>query len=309
MVILCRMKRFAVLAALIGVGIQTWGQVLSIASIQGNAESSPYVDSTITILAFVTEPHGDHWYMQDAYGAWNGIRVIGPDVLVPSNPPWWSGERQPEVGDQLEISGTVVENDGNTELHDAVLVDFVNFWMATPASITVTSQTMQDEQYEGTRIRLEQATVLSAPDANGIWTVTDGVEEITCVGVDLDDPMGNEDPDGPSPGDVYQITGASLESNGLHVMHVGDIDVISLGIGEEFGFDRLSLSPNPALDVVKIQGAFPAGTPWRAIDLQGRELGSGEVQHTTHWLNISEWPAGAIHVVVGTHRGVLLKQD
>ncbi|MGB1075383.1 MAG: hypothetical protein ACPGYK_04280 [Flavobacteriales bacterium] len=303
------MKQLAVLLALIGMGFQAWGQVLSIASIQGNAESSPFVDSTVTILAFVTEPHGDHWYMQDAYGPWNGIRVIGPDVLVPSNPPWWSGERQPEVGDQLEISGTIVENDGNTELHDAVLVNFVNFWMATPAAITVTSLTLQDEQYEGTRIRLEQATVLSAPDANGIWTVTDGVEEMTCIGIDVDDPMGNEDPDGPSPGDVYQITGASLESNGNHMIHVGDIDVISLETDQEFGVDRLSLFPNPAQDFVKIQSTFPAGTPWRAMDSRGRELASGEVQHTAEWLNISDWPAGAIHVVVGTHQWLLLKQD
>ena len=127
----------------------------------------------------------------------------GRDVVIPANVPYWNADRQPEVGDVLELTGTVIEEDGNTQLVDVELVEFVDFWNATPAGIWTTAVETQDEQYEGTRIRLENATVLTEPDADGYWTVSMPDGEVTCWGVDTYDPSGNEDPDGPTPGDVY----------------------------------------------------------------------------------------------------------
>ena len=51
---------------------------------------------------------GDAWYLQDDYGAWNG-------------------DRQPNVVDVLELTGTVIEEDGNTRLVNVELVKFVDF--------------------------------------------------------------------------------------------------------------------------------------------------------------------------------------
>jgi hypothetical protein len=297
--------------ALLGLGLSDLaGQTLPIASIQGNTSVSPYVDSTVTILAFVTEAHGENWYMQDAYGAWNGIRVIGPDLLVPSNPPWWTAERPPETGDYLEISGVVAEVGGNTEIHDAQLVDFTDFWMATPSGVTVTGNSFQNEQYEGTRVRMEQVTVVNGPDANWVWSVTDGVTETICVGVDTDDPTGSEDPDGPTPGDVYKVYGTSLEVDGTYVLHISDIDVISLSTDNLDGSLALAFAPNPVVDFVTLSGLW-AGAAWQAFDAQGRLIDAGNFTNNRAQLDARTWPVGLITVVVAqgnqTSRGQFLK--
>jgi len=229
-------------------------QIIPLADIQGQAESSPYENQQVTVSGKVTEAFGDTWYLQDDYGAWNGLYVVGPEVVIPANVPYWSADRQPEVGDVLELTGTVIEEDGNTQLVDVELVEFVDFWNATPAGIWTTAAETQDEQYEGTRIRLENATVLTEPDVDGYWTVAMPDGQVTCWGVDTFDPSGNEDPDGPTPGDVYQIYGASHQNGDAYVLHVGDIDVVALSAIDEHEV-QWTIFPNPVGDELRFKVA------------------------------------------------------
>ena len=235
---------------------------IPLSDIQGQTEVSPYAGDTVTLTAMVTEPFGDTWFMQDMAGPWNGLMVVGPDVLIPANTPYWNSDRQPEVGDLLTLHGTVEEVDGNTQLVGAELVEFVNFWMATPIGTWLTADQFQDEQYEGTRVRIDNATVVSEPDENGMWTVNDGTGDVTCWGVDTYDPSGNEDPDGPTVGDVYQIYGAHRQAGDEYVMMVGDIDVIFLSVDER---NRASMDvfPVPAQTELIVQSG--TNEPVRSI--------------------------------------------
>lgn len=246
-----RMKTNLLLGALFGAVLSASAQIIPFVEVQGEGDTSPYENQQITVSGKVTETFGDSWYMQDDYGAWNGLYIVGPDVVIPANVPYWNADRQPEVGDVLELTGTVIEEDGNTQLVDVTLVEFVDFWNATPAGIWTTATETQDEQYEGTRIRLENATVLTAPDADGYWTVAMDDGEVTCWGVDTYDPSNNEDPDGPTPGDVYLIYGASHQAGDEYVLHVGDIDVVSLGVAEQVG-SQWSLYPIPASESLTV---------------------------------------------------------
>ena len=108
-------------------------QTLTCAEIQGEADVSPYEGMEVTVSGKVTVFYGDMWYLQDGFGAWNGLYCVGPDVIIDANPPWWNAPRQPEVGDVLELTGTVVEQDGNTQLVDITSFVFVDFWNATAA--------------------------------------------------------------------------------------------------------------------------------------------------------------------------------
>lgn len=250
---------FAVIGAAFTFGTAS-AQVIPFIEIQGEAAASPFENQIVTVSGKVTEAFGDSWYMQDAYGAWNGLYIVGPDVVIPANVPYWNADRQPEVGDVLELTGTVVEEDGNTQLVDVELVEFVDFWNATPVGIWTSAAESQDEQYEGTRIRLENATVLTAPDADGYWTVALDDGEVTCWGVDTDDPSGNEDPDGPTPGDVYLIYGASHQAGDAYVLHVGDIDVVSLGVASTVS-QPWSVYPNPVQSVLTWDASAAAALP------------------------------------------------
>jgi hypothetical protein len=258
---------------LLAVSANALAQVIPLADVQGQQDSSPYENQVITVSGKVTEAFGDTWYLQDDYGAWNGLYVVGPGVVIPANVPYWNSDRQPEVGDVLELTGTVVEEDGNTQLVDVELVEFVDFWNATPAGIWTTAAETQDEQYEGTRIRLENATVITAPDADGYWTVAMEDGEVTCWGVDTFDPSGNEDPDGPTPGDVYLIYGASHQAGDEYVLHVGDIDVVTLSAVDEYEVEW-AVFPNPVGDMMRFKvlngNGEGAGVFIRIFNLMGR---------------------------------------
>lgn len=257
-----KLAQWSLMGTALCVALISQGQVVPLVDIQGQTDVSPYVGQTVTISGKVTEFFGDSWYMQDAFGAWNGVYVQGPNVVIPANSPYWNADRQPEVGDVLEITGTVAEVDGNTQIVDAELVDFVDFWNATPMGIWVTAPELQDEQYEGTRVRVDNATVLTTPDSEGYWTVSVEGGEVLCWGIDTYDPSGNEDPDGPTPGDVYQIYGASQQQGDVYVLHVGDIDVVSLGTSDAVvaSVNSWTLFPNPTSDQLFMIPANPTRT-------------------------------------------------
>jgi hypothetical protein len=251
-----------------------WAQFTPLVEVQGESMVSPFEGQMVAVTGKVTEYFGDTWYMQDDFGAWNGIYVVGPDVSIASNPPYWSGDRQPEVGDVLEITGMVAEINGNTTIVDAVLTNFVDFWNATAMGIWLTADEFQDEQYEGTRVRIDNATIITSPDADGYWTVSDGAGEVKCWGIDADDPANNEDPDGPTPGDVYQIYGAMHQIGDEYVLHVGDIDVLSLSLNEQTKRAAFRMYPNPASEVLILANVEPqnARNNGQLVckDLQGR---------------------------------------
>jgi len=250
-------------------------QTLTCAEVQGEADVSPYEGQEVTVSGKVTVYQGDTWYIQDDYGAWNGLYCVGPDVLIEPNPPWWSEPRQPEVGDVLELTGTIIEQDGNTQLVDITSFVFFDFWNATAAGVGVTVEEMMDESLEGTRVRLDPVTVVTAPDASGMWTVSDATGTAMVLGVDEDDPSENEDADGPTPGDVYRVYGALRQIGEDYIIDLSDIDTLSLVVGVADDMQpEWSLSPNPAARWTRVSGiAGPCN--WVLYDTMGRPVRAG----------------------------------
>ena len=277
--------------ALLLLPVSLHAQILSCAEVQGETDISPYEGQTVTISGKVTEYFGDTWYIQDDFGAWNGIYCVGPNVIVDANPPWWNADRQPEVGDVFELTGTVVEQDGNTQLVDITDYVFLDYWNATPAGTWVDIADMADESLEGTRVRFEAVTVETAPDANGVWTVSDETGTATLIGVDTYDPSMNEDPDGPTPGDVYHIYGALRQIGEGYVLDCGDIDTISLVVGlEERLAAQLEVFPVPATDGVTVSG-LAGPFHWSLVNALGQTVATGTGNGTTR-LPLSGLKAG-----------------
>ena len=269
----------------------THAQTLSCAEIQGQADVSPYEGQEVTVQGKVTEFYGDMWYLQDGFGAWNGVYCVGPDVVIDANPPWWNAPRQPEVGDVLELTGTIAEVDGNTQLMDITEFVFIDFWNATAAGIQVTVEGLQDESLEGTRVRLDPVTVETAPDGDGVWTISDATGTGTVIGVDTDDPGDNEDADGPTPGDVYRVYGALRQIGAEYVIDLGDMDTVSLVVDVE---DQLAHSikvyPTPASEMLYIEGA-EGDFSWTLVDAMGRIARTGDHGQGLS-IDVSAMPSG-----------------
>ena len=78
---------------LLAVSVNALAQVIPLADMQGQQDSSPYENQVITVSGKVTEAFGDTWYLQDDYGAWNGLYIGGPGVVIPANVPYWNSDR------------------------------------------------------------------------------------------------------------------------------------------------------------------------------------------------------------------------
>jgi hypothetical protein len=257
--------------ALLLLPVSLQAQILSCAEVQGQADSSPYEGQAVTVSGKVTEYFGDTWYIQDDFGAWNGIYCVGPNVVVDANPPWWNADRQPEVGDVFELTGTVIEQDGNTQLVDITDYVFVDYWNATPAGTYVDAADMADESLEGTRVRFQNVVVASAPDEGGVWTISDATGTATIVGVDTYDPSMN----------VYNVYGALRQIAEGYVLDCGDIDTVSLVVGlEEQLAARLAVFPVPATEGVTVSGLTGA-YDWTLVNALGQTVATGTENGTT----------------------------
>ena len=132
-----------------------------------------------------------------------------------------------------------------------------------------------DESLEGTRVRLDPVTVVTAPDASGMWTVSDATGTATIFGVDEDDPSENEDADGPTPGDVYRVYGALRQIGEDYIIDLSDIDTLSLvvGVADEVQ-PEWSVSPNPAAGWTRVSG-IAGPCDWVLFDTMGRPVRAG----------------------------------
>lgn len=255
----------------------------TIIEIQGEQEVSPYEGQIVTFNAMVTEAFGDFWYMQDAYGEWNGILVIEPDLLVPANPPYWNSERQPEVGDELTLTGTVVEVDGNTQVTEVSLVEQTEFWLATPVGIEVDHVSSQSEALEGGRVRVYSGTVAVSPDENDEWTLSDGTGEIQCIGLDDEADF--------NVGDIYDVYGALREYNGTYKIQVSDVDVVAVGVMESESL-KLIAGPIP-MSTSTIISSTDLMDFYRLYSYAGKEVQSGPIRNTSFELQRQDLASGS----------------
>ena len=59
-------------------------QFTSLIEVQGEGIASPFEGQEVSVTGKVTEFFGDSWYMQDDFGPWNGVYVVGPEVSIAS---------------------------------------------------------------------------------------------------------------------------------------------------------------------------------------------------------------------------------
>jgi hypothetical protein len=128
-------------------------------------------DTTITCEPLiVTAVFDTIYYVSSATGGeWNGVCVYR-DI----NQTTWS------VGDSIRlIHGLVYENYKRTEIRSAGTVLYA---MGNDPSVIIPTEIVlgdAGESYEGVLIKLNNVTVVTAPDANGEWKVSNGTDTLT----------------------------------------------------------------------------------------------------------------------------------
>jgi uncharacterized repeat protein (TIGR01451 family) len=133
----------------------------------GGTYPSPRVGQTVTTRGVVYARYGGGFCIADAAGPWHGVYVYYP-----------SGTK-PDMGDLVEVQGTVQEYYGLTELADYasyVVISESNPLFA-PALVTTTAVPFGDpdlsEPYESVLVEYHDIEVTQPADTHGVWAFTD----------------------------------------------------------------------------------------------------------------------------------------
>ena len=134
-------------------------QEVVITDIQGTGDTSPLDGSLVQTTGIVTGVSYSGFFIQDGSGPWTGL---------------WVYTNSPAVveGNQVEVSGTVAEYNGLTEI-EASQINILSTDNPLPDPILLSTGDVS-EQYEGVRVEFLNATCTELPNEYGEWQINDG---------------------------------------------------------------------------------------------------------------------------------------
>jgi uncharacterized repeat protein (TIGR01451 family) len=131
----------------------------------GADDTSLCVDQEVTVIGIVYAVYGGGYFIADAAGPWHGVYIYNYD--------------KPALGDQVEITGQVVEYHGLTEIKNLSAQNILSSGNTPygPSVVTVDQIPYDDadasERYESVFVETRDITVTAEADSHGIWTFTD----------------------------------------------------------------------------------------------------------------------------------------
>jgi uncharacterized protein YdeI (BOF family) len=208
------------MALLFAVGLSAQTPV-TIYEIQGQTAVSPLENEIVTTSGIVTSLiREDGFFLQDGDGGWNGVYVYYTDETFISNL---------NRGDEVELIGKVSEYYGKTEITDVVSATVISSGNPVPNPVSLTTNAISDEQYEGVLIQVQNAVCTDTTLGYGEFLVDDGSG--ACR---VDDKLWSYWNDmAPIPDSSYNITGIV-----------------------DYSFDNFKVLPRDASDLADVQDAI-----------------------------------------------------
>ncbi|MDA0979803.1 MAG: lamin tail domain-containing protein [Bacteroidetes bacterium] len=181
----------------------------SIADIQIGQETALFEGVAVLTSGVVTGVYGGRATIQDGAGAYSGIWIDGSNVAL-------------QVGDAVDVSGTVAENFGLTQLNSPS-VTILSQGNALPASEVLSTLAVSAEQWEGVLVQTS-GVVESDVLGNNEWSVNDASGAVV-----LDDAGFNAIAAGlTTVGASVQVTGAVDFSYGAFKIQPRDVNDVLL---------------------------------------------------------------------------------
>ncbi|RLC50906.1 MAG: hypothetical protein DRZ79_03650 [Candidatus Cloacimonadota bacterium] len=198
---------------------------------------SPLVEQEVTVTGIVTannyyvSGNANRFFMTDpGGGVWHGIFVFNYDA-------------ETNIGDEVEVTGTVAEFYGVTELTD-VTVSILGNGNPVPDPVSVTTADLaSNEANEGVLVRVNNVSVTQLPDEHGQWYVDDG-----SGACQIDDQCFSYTPPavGSTFGHIIGVVDYSYGEYGLNPRGEDDIEMTSADKNEVSFSARLNgCFPNP----------------------------------------------------------------
>ncbi len=133
---------------------------VTIYEIQGQQDQSPYDGEIVITQGIVTGAFSGSYFIQDGEGEWNGVFVYSSDNVT--------------VGDEVELTGLVIEYYGLTELKEISIFTLLSSGNELPAASVLNTGEISDEAYEGVLVKTENAVCTNDNLGYGEWELDDG---------------------------------------------------------------------------------------------------------------------------------------
>lgn len=202
---------------------------------------SPEVGNVVTTKGVITGiikngPDRHAFFIQDSALAWNGLYVYerNDSTLV--------------IGDSVEVTGTVAEYNGLTELSFVSNITVLNSGNTLPTPVVTTTANANMEQWEGVLIQTLSAECTSNTVGFGMWEINDGsgtlLADDDIFPYHFNAVVGSD----------YDVTGIGHYSFGDYKILPRDANDISLVVGiDELNASNVAVYPNPANDQITFQ--------------------------------------------------------
>jgi endonuclease/exonuclease/phosphatase family metal-dependent hydrolase len=126
---------------------------------------SPLAGQEVQTVGIVMGVFDSGYFIQDGAGAWNGIYI-------------YNFSNDPQRGDSLFIAGTVAEYFEKTELNDISFFEIQSINNILPEAVVLATGNVNQEDYEGVLVKVENAECIDDNIGYGEWLVDDGSGEI-----------------------------------------------------------------------------------------------------------------------------------
>lgn len=249
----------------------------------GNSPLAGQIISTGGIVTAVDTIGADSYFIQNGQGPWTGIWVNDPSNAV-------------ALGDSVVVTAAVEEYFLMTRLNTITSFNLVSSGNTVPSPELITPNQAQEEQWESILVKIMDIGCVSAPNQFNEWpaaSTTAGTIVVNDLCYAYTPVVGN----------YYTITGVldySFSERKLEPRFLADIEMGS-GV-RSLSRTELAVRPNPASDMLWIDGAANGRTAYTLLDASGRTVRSGTLVNGQ--LAVSDVIPGAYTLVLNDAESV-----
>tara|TARA_Y100000589_G_scaffold267735_1_gene259312 strand:+ start:2834 stop:3706 length:873 start_codon:yes stop_codon:yes gene_type:complete len=259
----------------------------TIHDVQGELFSSPLIEQIVTVRGIVTATAEYGYFIQDGYGAWNGVFVYDSSNL-------------PEAGDDIVIEAEVAEYFDNTELLNLTYFDVLSSGNEIPNASHQPTGFLGSigEPYEGSLVTINNAQCTTSDAEYGEAYFNDGSGD--CKVNDLmylPEPSWVQD-------EYYTITGPLNYSYEEYKIEPRSANDVNSGTSvDELTFIEFNVYPNPTTEYIQFELRDDAVVNF--YDNNGRRVVIEVINEGQVVLDVSYFYPGVYHMECVTRSGIL----